>query len=165
MTVGRYVSDLQVGDELKPVTYVMTPFVVREYCHGVGETAEEFHRALPEAGAQLVPPPLAHIDKIRLINENCPGGPGPHARIHYQFHTKQHKLTPVGASLTCSGVVARRYEKKGRTYLDMHIEVRETETGELVITYKDTALLNYSPKAEPPKVSPEGTSDEAAAHE
>ena len=165
MTFGRYVSDLEVGDELKSVTYVMTPYVVREYCHGVGETAEEFHRALPEFGGQLVPPPLAHIDKIRLIKENCPDGPGPNARIHYEFRTKQHKLTPVGASLTCSGVVARRYEKKGRTYLDMEIEVRETDTGELVITYQDTALLSYSPAAEPAQAPTRTASDEAAKHD
>lgn len=147
MTVDRYVSDLEEGDVLRPVSYVMTPFVVREYCHGVDEFAEEFHRALPEFGVQLVPPTLAHIDKIRLIKENCPGGPGPTARIHYQFHSRQHRAIPVGVSLTCSGHVARRYEKKGRTYLEMAIELRETASGELLVTYLDTAILNYSPSS------------------
>jgi hypothetical protein len=141
------VSDLEVGDVLEPVRYVMTPFVVREYCHGVDEVAEEFHRVVPDVGQQLVPPPLAHIDKIRLVNKNCPEGPGPTARIHYQFHSKQHKLVEVGADLTCSGHVARRYEKKGRVYLEMEIEVRETETNELVTSYWDTAILNFSPDA------------------
>lgn len=153
MSLGRYVSDLEAGDVLAPVTYVMTPFIVREYCHGVDEFAEEFHRELPRYGAQLVPPPLAHIDKIRLIKKNCPDGPGPHARIHYQFHTRQHKLTPVGVSLTASGVIARRYERKGRVHLEMSIEVRETGSGDLVVTYADTAILNYSPGAEPLQVA------------
>lgn len=147
MPTGRYVSDLVVGDALEPVTYAMTPFIVREYCHGVDEHAEEFHRAIEPFDAQLAPPTLTHIDKIRLLKENCPEGPGPNARIHYQFHSRHHRPIPVGATLTAQGTVARRYEKKGRTYLEMEIEVRETETGELVMSYHDTAILNYSPGA------------------
>jgi hypothetical protein len=145
MSLGRYVSDLEVGEVLTPVTYEMTPFVVREYCHGVDEFAEEFHRQTPGFDQQLVPLPMTHIDKIRLINENCPEGPGPNARIHYQFHARQHGLVPVGVQLTCSGSVARRYEKKGRVYLEMEIEVRETASRRLLVSYLDTAILNYSP--------------------
>lgn len=145
MALGRYVSDLEVGDVLTPVTYTMTPFIVREYCHGVDEFAEPFHRAVEPYGAQLVPPTLTHIDKIRLIKSSCPDGPGPNARIHYQFSSKAHKPIPVGVELTASGTVARRYEKKGRTYLEMDIELRETATGELVMSYNDTAILNFAP--------------------
>ncbi|GAA5146056.1 hypothetical protein GCM10025768_04110 [Microbacterium pseudoresistens] len=147
MSIGRYVSDLEVGDELRSVTYEMTPFIVREYCHGIDEHAEEFHRAIEPFGAQLVPPPMTHIDKIRLIKENCPDGPGPNARIHYQFHSTHHKPIPVGATLVASGVIARKYEKKGRTYLEMDIEVRESDSGELVMSYNDTAILNYTPSS------------------
>jgi len=145
MALGRYVSDLEVGDALTPVTYTMTPFIVREYCHGVDEFDEAFHRAVDPYGAQLVPPTLTHIDKIRLIKASCPDGPGPNARIHYQFHSKAYKPIPVGVELTASGTVARRYEKKGRTYLEMDIELRETATDELVMMYNDTAILNFQP--------------------
>jgi hypothetical protein len=149
MALGRFVSDLEVGDVFRPMTYTMTPFIVREYAHGVDELAEEFHRPTKEAGQQLVPPTLVHIDKIRLIQQNCPGGPGPHARIHYQFHSTQHDLIPVGAELTSSGRVARRYERKGRIYLDLEIELREHATGRLLVSYEDTAILNFAPGAEP----------------
>lgn len=143
--LGRYVSDLAEGDQLLPVTYELTPFMVREYCHGVGEHAEEFHRPVPGIGAQLVPLPMVHIDKIRLINANCPEGPGPNARIHYEFRAQHHRLTPVGESLTTSGSVVRRYGRKGRTHLDLEIEVRIVNSGELVVSYLDTAILNYAP--------------------
>lgn len=148
MTLGRYVSDLEEGDRLEPVRYRMTPFVVREYCHGMGEHREEFH-AQGEDGTQLAPTPLVHIDKIRLIQRNCPGGAGPSARIHYQFHAKHHRLIPVGSDLVASGVVSRRYARKGRTYLDMKIELRVAATGELVIEYWDTAILSYRARADP----------------
>lgn len=144
MATGRYVSDLEVGDELESVTYEMTPFIVREYCHGIDEYAEEFHRAIEPFGVQLAPPPLTHIDKIRLLKANCPDGPGPKARIHYQFHSRHHRPIPVGSRLTATGFVARRYEKKGRTYLEMEIEVRDSDTGDLVMSYNDTAILAFT---------------------
>ncbi|WP_020578854.1 hypothetical protein [Actinopolymorpha alba] len=145
MSLNGYVSDLEVGDVLEPVTYEMSSFVVREYCHGVDEFAEEFHSPVGSGGTHYAPPTLAHIDKIRLIKKNCPGGPGPTARIHYEFHVVQHRLVPVGARLTASGYVSNRYEKKGRVYLEMKIEVRAASTDELLTTYTDTAILSYSP--------------------
>ena len=48
---------------------------------------------------------------------------------------------------TATGVLARKFEKRGRTYLEMDIEVRETETGELVTEYHDTVILNFAPAA------------------
>lgn len=143
MSLGRYVSDLEKGDVLDPVTYEMTPFVVREYCHGTDESREEFHAAVGQGGAQYAPPTLAHIDKIRLINKSCPEGAGPHARVHVQFHSRQHRLIPVGETLVASGVVSDRYEKRGRTYLDLEIELRTVESGELILQYWDTAILSY----------------------
>ena len=143
MTLGRYVSDLEKGDRLEPVHYTMSPFVVREYCHGMGEGREEFHAPVAPGGLQLVPPPLVHIDKIRLIQHNCPLGAGPDARIHYQFHSKHHRLIPVGEELEASGIVSDRSQRKGRTYLDIDIELRVAGTHELIMQYWDTAILSY----------------------
>jgi hypothetical protein len=143
MALDGYVSDLETGDRLRPVRYRMSPFVVREYCHGVGEFREEFHAATP-GGEQVAPPTLVHIDKIRLIQRSCPLGPGPNARIHYQFKSKHHRPIPVGADLAASGVVGARYEKKGRVYLDIDIELRDAHSDELIIEYHDTAILSYA---------------------
>lgn len=142
MSVGRYTSDLEVGDVLEPVRYTMTPFIVREYCHGVDEFAEEFHSDLVD-GVQLAPPPLTHIDKIRLYNKNCPDGAGPNARIHYRFKTRHHRPIPVGAELEVSGEVVSKEERRGRTHMQMAIRVTIAETGELVTEAWDTAILGY----------------------
>lgn len=142
MSVGRYVSDLEVGDVLEPVRYTMTPFVVREYAHGIDEHAEEFHSDLV-AGTQLVPPPITHIDKIRLYKRNCPGGAGPDARIHYRFRTRHHRLIPVGVELEVSGEVLSKELRKGRTHMEMAIRVTLADTGELVTEAWDTAILAF----------------------
>lgn len=141
MSIGRYVSDLEAGDALEPVRYTMTPFVVREYCHGVDEPAEEFHSDLH--GAQLVPPPLTHIDKIRLYKHNCPEGAGPDARIHFRFHTRHHRPIPVGVELEVSGAVVSKEQRRGRTHMKMALRVSVAETGELVTEAWDTAVLSF----------------------
>jgi hypothetical protein len=143
MALDGYVSDLESEDRLRPVRYTMSPFVVREYCHGVGEFREEFHAKTEAVGEQLAPPTLVHIDKIRLIHRNCPLGPGPNARIHFQFQSKHHRPIPVGKDLEASGIVSGRYEKKGRLYLDIDIELRMADTNELIMEYRDTAILSY----------------------
>lgn len=143
VVVGRYVSDLEEGDVLKPVTYVMTPFMAREYCHGVDETYEPFHASVAASVAQIAPPTLIHIDKIRLLKANCPEGPGPHARIHYEYHAKHHSPVPVRETLVASGSVSRRYEKRGRQYLELQIELRLASTNDLLTSYRDTSVLSY----------------------
>ena len=143
MSTGRFVSDLEVGDVLEPVRYVMTPFIVREYCHGMDEFAEEFHSDAA-TGVQYAPPTLTHIDKIRLYKKNCPEGAGPDARIHYRFHTRHHRLIPVGAELEVMGEVVGKEERRGRTHMRMEIRVSVAETGDLVTEAWDTAILSFS---------------------
>ena len=144
--LGRYVSDLEEGERLEPVRYVMSPFVVREYCHGIDEDAALFDSDLTSpTGRQQAPPTLVHIDKIRLIKHNCPEGPGPNARIHFEFSSQQHEPIPVGEELVASGIVSRRYEKRGREYLEMEIEMRTAAQDRLLVSYRDTAILSYAP--------------------
>lgn len=147
MALGQHVSDLEPGDVLQPVRYVMTPFIAREYCHGVDEVAEVFHS--PSAGGvQYAPPTLVHIDKIRLLKRNCPLGAGPSARIHYEYHATHHEPVHVGTELIASGEVSRKYQKRGRDYIELRIELRSAQDGQLFTSYRDTAVLSYSVKEE-----------------
>ena len=41
--LGRWVSDLEVGDLLGPVEQVITPFLLREYAHAVEDLSERYH--------------------------------------------------------------------------------------------------------------------------
>src|SRR6218665_3777536 len=79
LAVGRYVSDLDTGDVLGPVEYVLSPFVGREYAHS-NEMHHPFFQGLGDEW--VMPPTLIHLDKLRLYNHACPAGTGPDARIH-----------------------------------------------------------------------------------
>ncbi len=151
--LGGYISDLEAGDVFKPVEYVLTAFMCSEYAHGVETNYEWFHSA---GGArQMRPPTMIHVDKMRILEANClkerrvsAGGritsdaSGPDARVHYEYHARQHSAAYVGERLVVSGKITNKYIKRGRQYIDYYLEVR-TSDGRLVTTYTDTTLLRY----------------------
>ena len=152
--LGGYISDLEAGDEFKSVEYVLTPFMCSEYAHGVETNYERFHSGTDHQ-RQVRPPTMIHVDKMRILEANClkeqrvtaggrittePGGPD--ARIHYEYHSRQHSPAYVGERLLVSGRITDKYMKRGRTYIDYYLEVRTSE-GRLVTTYTDKTLLRF----------------------
>lgn len=138
MATGRYVTDLDQGDVLGPIDYTMSRFVVREYCH-----ANELHQdCFQHRDGQYAPPTLVHLDKLRLYKVACPAGTGPTARVHYEYDATIHAPIPVEVPLRVKGVVTERYEKKGRQYVVMQIDL-DTADGKPLVTYRDTVILAY----------------------
>ncbi len=158
--LGGYISDLDAGDVFKPVDYVLTPFMCSEYAHGIETNTEWFHSACAPGARQMRLPTMIHVDKMRILEANClkeqrvsaggristePGGPD--ARIHYEYHSRQHSPAYAGERLIVSGKITDRYVKRGRTYIDYYLEVRTAE-GRLVTTYTDKTLLKYEREGE-----------------
>ena len=148
--LGGYISDLEAGDVFEPVEYVLTAYMCSEYAHCVEEAWEGFYSAHAPGGRQMRPPTMIHVDKMRILEKNClkeqrvAGAKGPNARIHYEYHARQHSPAYAGERLIISGRITDRYQKRGRTYIDYELEVR-TSDGRLVTTYTDKTLLKYAP--------------------
>ena len=145
MALGRYPSDLEEGDDLGSFEYEVTPFVVREYCHSVELHQDAFQEAGQQDGqaVQHSPVPLVHIDKLRFFKQACPGGTGPDARIHFEFRAVWCDAIRAGDRIKASARVSRRYQRKGRDYVEIQIELRSAEDGRLLITYQDTAIMAF----------------------
>lgn len=149
--LGGYISDLEAGDVFEPVEYVLTSFMASEYAHGVEESCEWYHSRNAPGGRQMRPPTMIHVDKMRILEKNClkerrvSGEKGPNARVHYEYHARQHSPAYVGETLRVSGKISDRYVKRGRTYISYYLEVR-TSDGRLVTTYTDRTLLKYEPE-------------------
>lgn len=143
MAKGRYTSDLTEGDELGPVEYTMSRFIAREYGHA-NELHQPCFQGLVDA---IAPPTLVHIDKLRLYKRECPGGAGPHARIHYEFDATMHEPVPVGTRIRSGGKVVQRFNKKGREYVITDIEMRAADDNRLLISYRDTVILSFKSQA------------------
>jgi N-terminal half of MaoC dehydratase len=139
--LGRWVSDLGVGDVLDSVDHVLTPFLIREYAHAVEDSAPRHH----DPTGMVAPPTIVHAYKILLLDHACPEGPGPAARVHLVYDAKYHRPLPVARELSIAGEVIDRYARKGREHLVIEFEVRDKLTGEMYTSYRDTSLLSYRP--------------------
>ncbi len=139
MAIGRYTSDLERGDVLGPVDYTLSPFAVREYCHAV-----ELHQdCFQGTHDQIMPPTLIHLDKLRLYRHACPLGTGPHARVHVEYDATVHDAVRVDDRLRVAGRVSDRYEKRGRDYVHIDMELTRVADGKLLISYRDTVIVSY----------------------
>lgn len=146
MAVGGVVTDLDTGDVLGPVEYTLSPFVIREYCHAV----EMHHDCFQAADGIIMPPTLIHLDKLRLYREACPAGTGSTARIHYEYDAEVFAPAHVGDHLSVVGHIRERYQKKGRDYVLLEMELTNVATGQLLIRYRDQVILAYSPQSNSP---------------
>ncbi len=140
MATGGVVSDLDKGDVLGPVEYTLSPFVVREYSHAV-----EMHHPCFQGreGDLVMPPTLIHLDKLRLYKHACPGGTGPSARIHFEYDVEVFEPVRVGDRLSVRGDITDRYQKNGRDYVVLQMELTNVATGRLVVRYVDRVILAY----------------------
>jgi hypothetical protein len=86
---------------------------------------------------------MAHLEKLRLYALFCPDGCGPNARVHYTFDAAWHAPIHAGETLLVEGLVARRYAKRGRDYMEMQIAIRRAADGALCVEYTDTVCLSY----------------------
>jgi hypothetical protein len=151
--LGGTIGDLEKGDVFAPVEYELTAFMCSEYAHGVEEGSELFHSALNAESRQVRPPTMIHVDKMRILERNCDkerrisGMKAPDARIHYEYHAKQHSAAHVGETLVVTGHIVDKYIRRGREYLWYYLEVR-TADGRLVTTYNDRTLLRFKPVGE-----------------
>jgi hypothetical protein len=141
--IGRYMSDLETGDRLGPIERHITPFLIREYAHAVEDTNER-HLG---ADDQVAQPTLYHPHKLGLLHHACPEGAGPAARMHVSYSAQHHAPMPVGVHVVISGLITDRYERNGRDYVDMTVEVVDRDSGLTYATYVDTTLVSYQ-KAE-----------------
>jgi acyl dehydratase len=96
----------------------------------------------------IAPPTLVHLDKLRLYRHACPGGTGPHARVHYEYDATVHAPVYAGTRLSVKGTVTDRYVKRGRDHVVVAIDMRAAEDGRLLIAYRDTVILAYRPQAD-----------------
>ncbi len=152
MAIGRYTTDLDMGDVLGPIDYEISPFQVREYCHSV----EMDHEIFLGKEGQIAPPTLIHLEKLRLYRHACPAGTGPTARIHYEYDATFHDLVPVSTPLEVKGTVIDRTIKRGRDYVQMLIELRRKSDGKVLVEYRDTIIVSF-------KTQEEKTAEGAAA--
>ena len=72
----------------------------------------------PALAAGALYPPIAANLTVLCFAQVCPD-----AMIQTRQHLRCHRRVPAGVELVTTGKVSRRYEKRGRTYVDVETVV------------------------------------------
>ena len=107
----RKFSELVPGTALGPLHLAVTKAANERYWRAAGVD----HPAL--AGGALYPPIAANLT-VLCFAQVCP-----EAMIQTRQHLRCHRRVEAGVELVTTGVVAQRYEKRGRAYVDVETTV------------------------------------------
>ena len=122
-------DELQIGQELAPVSFEISSAVVEKYLIATGDAST------PRTDPQVVPPVMTAI-VVRRTTERLVSPPGGiHAKQHYRFRAPMH----AGDVVTTDAVIADKYVKKGRQYVVIESRTRRGD-GELAVTGRTTRI-------------------------
>jgi hypothetical protein len=104
-------AEMAPGTELGPFRVTVTAAANERYWRAAGVD----HGAL--AAGALYPPIAANLT-VLCVGQECPD-----AMIQTRQHLRCHRKVAAGVELVTTGKVSRRYEKRGRTYVDVETMV------------------------------------------
>jgi hypothetical protein len=109
-------ADLKVGLKVGPLTYLITPDMVEEFCAALPVDAT------PYLAAGMMPATLLATDYIPLLHGKLELGWGLMAR----HALKTLRPIRIGDTVTVTGEVIDKYERKGRHYWTLRYLVRNS---------------------------------------
>jgi hypothetical protein len=125
-------SDLTAGTVLGPLRLTVSAAANERYWRAAGAD----HPAL--AAGALYPPIAANLTVL------CFGQVCADAMIQTRQYLRSHRRVEAGTELVTSGCVARRYEKRGRTYVDVETVVVTADAPDDPVW---TSLVSFTPAA------------------
>jgi hypothetical protein len=131
MTVGTF-SEMMPGTVLAPLRLTVSAAANERYWRAAGVD----HAAL-RAGA-LYPPIAANLTVL------CFGQACPDAMIQTRQLLRCHRRIEAGTELITTGRVARRYEKRGRTYIVVETSVAAADAPDDAVW---TSEVSFTPAA------------------
>ena len=109
-------DDLRVGLQVGPLTYLITPEMVTAFCAALPVDPA------PYLADGIMPPSLLATDYIALLHGKLELGWGLMAR----HALKVFRPVRIGDTVTVTGEVTDKYERKGRHYWTLRYEVRNS---------------------------------------
>jgi hypothetical protein len=125
-------SEMLPGTRLGPLRVVVSATANERYWRAAGVD----HPAL--AGGALYPPIAANLT-VLCFAQSCPD-----AMIQTRQYLRCHRIVPAGAELVTTGQVARRYEKRGRAYIDVDTVVTTSDAADDPVW---TSSVSFTPAA------------------
>jgi len=138
-TQGPRSEDLEVGDEIPPIT--VTPTIAQLFLFSaVTWNAHRIHYDAPYAATEGYSAPVIHGPfqgglLSRMVSAWA-GGTGVIKRLSYTHRG----MALLGDTLTCRGKIAKKYEADGAPLVDLALSV-ETQSGEVTTLGRATVAF------------------------
>jgi hypothetical protein len=126
-------SGVHEGDRLGPFEITISPAANERYWRAAGVSH-------PRLVAGALYPPIAANLTVLCFQQHCP-----HPMIQTHQHLQCHRVEQAGTPLAVTGAVRRRYEKRGREYVDVEVVVCATARPDEPIW---TSTVHFTPAAE-----------------
>ena len=135
-------DQIQVGDELGPYEYVVTPEMVQKMTGAIEEPNPWYLKSSP-FGGPIAPPTITGNDYIEVFATKYERGRPIHTKAEHEF------LNPIriGKRLTVRGKIADKYERKGRDYIVIE-SVTKDEDGVEIVRSRNHLMLSMKKKEE-----------------
>ena len=136
-------NDFYVGQQLPSITRTVTREDIEKYVTVVGETNAIYRddEAARRAGFEgVVAPPMmvkdyAHFTNVLLELEK----PAPAHSIHARSEYTYVKPARPGDVMTTTGIIAEKYERKGRKYITFELTT-VNQKGETIVVNRHTSV-------------------------
>jgi len=114
-------DELQVGLKVGPLTYLITPEMVADFCAALPADPSPYTAGAASKDA-VMPPTLLATDYIPLLRGKLELGWGLMAR----HSLKILRPVMVGDTVTVTGEITEKYVKKGRHYWTLRYQVKNS---------------------------------------
>lgn len=142
MTDRGRADELQIDEELAPLTFRVTEEMNENYLHAVEDVHPRYIGG-PDAGPPIVHPALLinFSNNTRSPSFSLPPGM---ASVHTHEEVEYVNPARVGKRLTVSWKVVARYERRGRPYQIVEAPIVD-EDGTLILTRRTTYTYTSVP--------------------
>jgi hypothetical protein len=112
-------DDMRVGLKVGPLTYIITPEMVADFCAALPASSTPYAASAAAADA-VMPPTLLATDYIPLLHGKLELGWG----LMVRHSLKILRPIKVGDAVIVTGEITDKYERKGRHYWTLRYTVQ-----------------------------------------
>ena len=131
-------ESVEVGEKFGPQVIAMDEHYLRSACFSLSDYSDCYFNADPAIGHRIVPSAALVRDGVALFLTKY--NPNTVVGLHQAEELWYHAPVPFGAKVTLTGEYVDKYERRGKGYCVLDVEVRD-ESGNLLVRQKSTEIM------------------------
>lgn len=131
-------ESVEVGETFGPQVIAMDEHYLRSACFSLSDYSDCYFNADPAIGHRIVPSAALVRDGVALFLTKY--NPNTVVGLHQAEELWYHAPVPFGANVTLTGEYVDKYERRGKGYCVLDVEVRD-ESGKLLVRQKSTEIM------------------------